>query len=70
MAEAHAQKHPYHLVDPSPWPAIGAASAFVLALGGIAYMRGASPLLGAWLDAAASPKTSRRELARRVSSKT
>jgi cytochrome c oxidase subunit 3 len=39
MAEAHAHKnHDYHLVDPSPWPAVGAASAFVLALGLIAYM--------------------------------
>ena len=28
-----AQKHPYHLVDPSPWPALGAIGAFLLALG-------------------------------------
>jgi len=42
MAEAHAdaRQHPYHLVDPSPWPAIGAVSAFALALGAIAYMHG------------------------------
>ena len=33
MAEAHAKHHDYHLVDPSPWPIIGAVSAFVLALG-------------------------------------
>ena len=26
-------KHPYHLVDPSPWPALGALGALVLALG-------------------------------------
>ena len=26
-------KHPYHLVDPSPWPALGAIGAFLLALG-------------------------------------
>ena len=38
--------HPYHLVDPSPWPAIGAVSAFALALGAIAFMHGAS----LWLD--------------------
>ena len=31
----HAQKHPYHLVDPSPWPALGAASAGILAAGAI-----------------------------------
>ncbi|HTE38140.1 MAG TPA: cytochrome c oxidase subunit 3 [Reyranella sp.] len=25
--------HPYHLVDPSPWPALGAVGAFMLAIG-------------------------------------
>jgi cytochrome c oxidase subunit 3 len=39
MADAHANKHDYHLVDPSPWPIIGAVSAFLLAVGGIAWMR-------------------------------
>ena len=35
MADAHTPKnHSYHLVDPSPWPIVGAVSAFVLALGG------------------------------------
>ncbi|RAU22457.1 cytochrome c oxidase subunit 3 [Paramagnetospirillum kuznetsovii] len=29
--------HPYHLVDPSPWPLMGAVSAFVLAYGGVTY---------------------------------
>ncbi len=38
MADAHAKKHDYHLVDPSPWPAIGAVSAFILAVGLIAWM--------------------------------
>jgi len=38
MAEAHTNKHDYHLVDPSPWPAIGATSAFILAVGMIAWM--------------------------------
>jgi cytochrome c oxidase subunit 3 len=33
MAEAHAKKHDYHLVDPSPWPLIGSVSAFVMAVG-------------------------------------
>ena len=42
MAEAHAKQHPYHLVDPSPWPILGAISAFVLAVGAISYMHGAS----------------------------
>ena len=31
MAEAHAKHHDYHLVDPSPWPLIGAISAFLMA---------------------------------------
>ena len=35
MATAHAKHHDYHLVDPSPWPAVGAASAFLLAVGAI-----------------------------------
>jgi len=31
-------KHPYHLVDPSPWPAVGAVSAFIMAVGALLYM--------------------------------
>ena len=27
------QKHPYHLVDPSPWPLVTAASLLILAYG-------------------------------------
>jgi cytochrome c oxidase subunit 3 len=30
--------HPYHLVDPSPWPLVGSISALVLAVGAIMYM--------------------------------
>jgi cytochrome c oxidase subunit 3 len=44
MAEAHAKTHPYHLVDPSPWPLVGAVAAFALALGLISFMHGASIL--------------------------
>jgi len=46
-------KQPYHLVDPSPWPIIGAVSALVLALGGLTYMHpdmfgpGLEPMLSA-----------------------
>ena len=40
MADAHAKPHhDYHLVDPSPWPIVGAVSAFLLAVGGIAWVR-------------------------------
>ena len=35
MADAHAKHHDYHLVDPSPWPAIGGVAAFILAIGAI-----------------------------------
>lgn len=40
MSEAHAheQKHPYHLVEPSAWPLIGALSAGVLMAGFVMYM--------------------------------
>jgi cytochrome c oxidase subunit III len=42
MADSHAKNHDYHLVDPSPWPAIGATSAFILAVGAIVWMHGSS----------------------------
>jgi cytochrome c oxidase subunit III len=39
MAEAHTKpQHDYHLVDPSPWPAIGSVSVFLLAVGAILWM--------------------------------
>jgi cytochrome c oxidase subunit 3 len=38
MVEVNSRHHSYHLVDPSPWPAVGAVSAFVLALGLILWM--------------------------------
>ena len=38
MAQAHSPQHDYHLVAPSPWPAVGAVSAFVLAVGLITWM--------------------------------
>jgi cytochrome c oxidase subunit 3 len=37
MAEAHAKQHDYHLVDPSPWPIVGAVGALSLAVGAIMY---------------------------------
>ena len=39
-AQAHTDAHPahpYHLVDPSPWPLVGGVSAFILAFGAITY---------------------------------
>jgi len=42
-ADAHghdAPKHPYHLVDPSPWPIIGSIAAGALAAGAVLFMHG------------------------------
>ena len=33
MAEGHSRDHSYHLVDPSPWPILGAFAGFVITLG-------------------------------------
>ncbi len=49
--EPHAQKHPYHLVNPSPWPVVGSLSAFLLTFGLVLFMHpdffgaGAEPTL-------------------------
>ena len=32
------QKHPYHLVDPSPWPFLAAFGALFMTMGGVMYM--------------------------------
>ena len=42
MSESHAEphKHPYHLVDPSPWPIVGAIAAGVLTAGTVAWLHG------------------------------
>ncbi|MGY9005321.1 MAG: cytochrome c oxidase subunit 3 [Alphaproteobacteria bacterium] len=42
MADTHAN-HPYHMVKPSPWPVLGAGSAFILAVGAIMYMHEGGP---------------------------
>src|SRR6202041_2689264 len=38
MATAQVKHHDYHLVDPSPWPIVGAVSAFIMAVGAILWM--------------------------------
>jgi cytochrome c oxidase subunit III len=41
MSETHAPpRHPYHLVNPSPWPLVGAIAAGLLTTGGVLYMHG------------------------------
>ncbi len=44
-AHAGGHKHPWHLVDPSPWPVVGALSAGTLAVGTVLYMHD----YGSWL---------------------
>jgi cytochrome c oxidase subunit 3 len=39
------KNHPYHLVNPSPWPFVGALSAFGLTAGGVLFLRGHTPAL-------------------------
>ncbi|MCO4318469.1 cytochrome c oxidase subunit 3 [Phyllobacterium sp. 21LDTY02-6] len=39
MAEAHQKNHDYHIIDPSPWPFLASVGAFILAIGGIGFMR-------------------------------
>jgi cytochrome c oxidase subunit 3 len=39
MAEAHQKNHDYHIIDPSPWPLLASIGAFVMAFGGVGYMR-------------------------------
>ncbi len=39
MADTHTKHHDYHIIDPSPWPALGSLGALLTALGGIAWMR-------------------------------
>ena len=45
MTPTHADtpKHPYHLVDPSPWPVIGAISAGVMTTGMVMFMHHVGP---------------------------
>jgi len=48
-AEGHGAEgghtHPYHLVNPSPWPLLGAFAAGLMAVGGVLYMHGSGWLL-------------------------
>ena len=49
MADGHAKpNHEYHLVDPSPWPIVGAFSALIMAIGAIMWMaqHKGSPIYG------------------------
>jgi cytochrome c oxidase subunit 3 len=39
-AAAHKPNHPYHLVNPSPWPLVGSLAGGVFAIGMVFYMHG------------------------------
>jgi cytochrome c oxidase subunit 3 len=46
MADAHAKpQHDYHLVNPSPWPILGAFFGLVLTIGAVIWMRGGTSLV-------------------------
>ncbi len=45
MASEQIKKHPYHMVEPSPWPAVGSLAAFIMAVGGVWYMKGGTIFL-------------------------
>ncbi|MCX7329898.1 MAG: cytochrome c oxidase subunit 3 [Hyphomicrobiales bacterium] len=45
MASGMTKNHDYHLVDPSPWPFIGALAAFIMAVGMVLTMK-AVPVAG------------------------
>ena len=71
------KNHPYHLVNPSPWPFVGALSTLGLTAGGILYMRGHTPALllsgailflitlaGWWRDVVTEAKTEHNKVIR------
>ena len=43
MAHNNNVYHPYHLVDPSPWPLVGALGAFMATSGGVMYFHNNQP---------------------------
>ncbi|MDP6343000.1 MAG: cytochrome c oxidase subunit 3, partial [Alphaproteobacteria bacterium] len=47
MADTHAKGHDYHLVDPSPWPALGALGALLTAAGFIWFLHDGPPWIAA-----------------------
>lgn len=44
-AQGHEAKHPYHLVDPSPWPLLGAFGGGTLAVGTVLFMHDVTAVL-------------------------
>lgn len=42
---AHARRHDYHIVDPSPWPVLAALGGFLLLAGTVVLLHGGRPWL-------------------------
>jgi cytochrome c oxidase subunit 3 len=42
---AHEKNHDYHILTPSIWPFMGAASAFIMLLGAVMWMQGVTPFI-------------------------
>ena len=42
---AHEKNHDYHIIDPSPWPFLGAMSGMTMLIGAILAMKGMTPAL-------------------------
>lgn len=42
---AHEKNHDYHILTPSIWPFMGAASAFVMLVGAVMWMQGVTPFI-------------------------
>ncbi|HWA21351.1 MAG TPA: cytochrome c oxidase subunit 3 [Caulobacterales bacterium] len=40
MAHSHDVHHDYHLVNPSPWPAVGSVAVLILTIGAVVAMKG------------------------------
>ncbi len=72
-----SKKHPYHLVDPSPWPFMGAFSAFIIVVGTILSARKfnsyvlfagfgllAFTMIGWWRDIIKEAKTEHNDVIR------
>src|SRR3546814_2894023 len=43
--EVGTQPHPYHLVNPSPWPLLGSLAGGLLAAGGVVFMHDGGSLV-------------------------
>ncbi|NDW06452.1 cytochrome c oxidase subunit 3 [Jiella pacifica] len=39
MVDAHAKKHDYHIIDPSPWPFVASMGALIMMIGAVGFMR-------------------------------